>query len=790
MRFLMSLSVLIAVFSGLSTADVINVPSDQPTIQQAVDAAVDGDEIVVAPGTYNEQINLRGKRITIRSVDPDDPATVSATVVDGGNDRTLPGFPQREGPVFRANSGETTDTRLVGLTITGGAANDPSMGSNAMSGGGVQAFIGSTITVDRCAFLNNWSSGAGGALYVAFSDSPIINECTFIGNETAGLGGAVSIRLGVVEFASCIFRDNVAALDGGAVYAGGTGSAAESVTYTNCVFERNTTTERSGGAVASVNKDATFIDCEFRENSADLGRGGAISHSNGMLTVTGTGRTPFVANSAGDSGGAISMSGDQRVLLERIDFLENGSVDGGGALSMFRADATITGCDFVENESGDDGGAAELLGVDATYEVLDSSFEGNSAGGEGGAIAVFGASARIEDCLVVGNNATRSGGIALSNARRPTVVLRTQIADNTATSFYGGISVTGNPIPPFNTEAIVAIEDCKITRNTAGMDGGGIGVFTAQFTEIRNSVISYNTAGESGGGARVQGQEDFGFAVPATFINTLFHANSAENGGAVYAFATDDRFVGCVFSLNTATVAGGIASICANVTMNNCTAWLNAATSGGFAYTECTNPPFVTLRIRNSIWFENSATTGSAALIDRNSILDIGSTLVDQTSDLVTLRSGMLAEQPGLITGNPLFVNAIGADGNPLTPDDNDLGLSAGSPAIDAGDNSEVPAALASDFLDMPRFVDDPGAPDSGVGAAPLVDLGALERQPIPSGCLADFNDDGLLNFFDVISFISAYTAGDSSTDLAKPFGVLNFFDISAYIALFVQGCP
>ena len=63
---------------SLAIADTIIVPDDYTTIQGAIDAAVDGDTVLVKPGTYVENISFKGKAITVTSEQG-----VDVTVIDG-----------------------------------------------------------------------------------------------------------------------------------------------------------------------------------------------------------------------------------------------------------------------------------------------------------------------------------------------------------------------------------------------------------------------------------------------------------------------------------------------------------------------------------------------------------------------------------------------------------------------------------------------------------------------------------------------------------------------------------
>ncbi|MFB3138923.1 MAG: hypothetical protein ACE10B_06860, partial [Phycisphaerales bacterium] len=64
-----TVAVVCVTISGTAVADILHVPGDYRTIQEAIDAAMDGDEVEVHPGTYFETIDFLGKAITVRSSD-------------------------------------------------------------------------------------------------------------------------------------------------------------------------------------------------------------------------------------------------------------------------------------------------------------------------------------------------------------------------------------------------------------------------------------------------------------------------------------------------------------------------------------------------------------------------------------------------------------------------------------------------------------------------------------------------------------------------------------------------
>jgi hypothetical protein len=245
-------------------------------IQAAIDDANDGDQIEVAPATYGEHIDFKGKAVRLYSS-----GGPEVTAIDGGGNYH----------VVQCASGEDANTVLEGFTITGGNADGASwpdfvgggmycensgpmvtncyfivnrsgygagmynnnsspiinncsfMNNNAIDyGGGMDNYDGSNPTVTDCIFNGNNAGTEGGGMCNETS-SPTVANCTFIGNKVNSYGGAVLNDSGSnTSFANCIFTGNVSG-----AYGGGIHNYRSSPTLTNCTFSKNSGTFNGGG---------------------------------------------------------------------------------------------------------------------------------------------------------------------------------------------------------------------------------------------------------------------------------------------------------------------------------------------------------------------------------------------------------------------------------------------------------------------------------------------------------------------------------------------------------------
>jgi predicted outer membrane repeat protein len=322
------------ILSSAVFAEVRLVPSVYPTIQEGIDAADNGDTIVVGDGTYYEDVNSRGKSITLRSVNPYDPNVVAATVIDANGSGTVVTFPNNVSAVCV----------LAGFTITNG---------NSSNGGGIRCFNGA-ITINDCIITGNSATGAGGGIASRYADLTLTG-CTFSQNtahESGPLsgGGGIFTQWGELTLTDCQFSENEAVNHSG----GGIRSLNGALTLTNCTFSSNSAAVEGGG-VATDSNSVILTNCTFTGNSAQL-RGGGMNNSHWGATAT---NCVFISNSAPKGGGICTKDlneGDETLRLTNCTFSQNiADLYGGAVNNRQDGNLILTNCVLWGNIAYEEG---------------------------------------------------------------------------------------------------------------------------------------------------------------------------------------------------------------------------------------------------------------------------------------------------------------------------------------------------------------------------------------------------------------------------------------------------
>jgi hypothetical protein len=339
-------SVLIFVYS-VSSAAVIDVPDDQPTIQAGIDAADAGDTVLVADGVYsgegNRDIDFRGKNMVVRSANGPESVWIEC---DGSESSPHRGF--------YFHSGEDSSAVLEGLTIHGGYGPYDFGGESV--GGGIKCDSSSSPTFVNCTFSENQYGKHGGGIFCENS-SPMLINCTFIGNRSTqtmldyGHGSGIYCTNSELTLIGCAFIGNVSGLygDGGGIYC-----HASSPSLDGCTFSGNSAggIGGKGGGMFCYLSFPRLVDCHFGGNYAEYG-------------------------------GGMHCWGDS-AILSNCTFSKNKATydtqDGGwgGGLNCWGCSMSLINCNFSANDANP---------VSGWF-------------GFGSAIAASGSSVSLEDCII------------------------------------------------------------------------------------------------------------------------------------------------------------------------------------------------------------------------------------------------------------------------------------------------------------------------------------------------------------------------------------------------------
>ena len=234
--------------------NVVRVPEEHATIQEAIDAAtVPGDVVLIAAATYtgqgNRDLDFGGKCITVRGTDADP----GACVIDC----------EHLGRGFYFHSQEPADAVVEGLTV---------MNGNADVGAGIYIVNGSCPTVNNCIIRDNSAGATGGGVQIAIlwgESNPTLTRCSILDNYAGTDGGGI-MCYAQATLSQCRIMGNWSGDDGGGIFA-------DEFAYprlSSCLLVGNEADDKGGGVVVGMHSDAELTNCTVVGNVAGTGGGG------------------------------------------------------------------------------------------------------------------------------------------------------------------------------------------------------------------------------------------------------------------------------------------------------------------------------------------------------------------------------------------------------------------------------------------------------------------------------------------------------------------------------------
>ncbi len=341
--------VLFQFIAAAATASVINVPEDRRAIQAAVEAAEDGDTVLVQPGTYRENIDFIGKPITVASLflTTGDAAYVDSTIIDGN----------RSGNAVTFETYESNASILCGFTIQNSGEDDK----------GIYIRRAGPLITDL-KVINN----PGGGLYGSNStihhdlDTLRILNSTFEGNVSEYWGAGLSLHFGYMYLENVHIIGNESGTSGG-------GLDIFSTTYVlfNSGSIVNNSAIGGGGLYMVCGSRADFYNVTFSENRAENCGGGGNIDGGSRINMY----YCLFSNNSADSGGAVGLIGAQGKYFQNVTICDNVAdlgdgiytgessfntflnciVYGNGDCNIFCDEESSTSISYSDVEGGGDG---------------------------------------------------------------------------------------------------------------------------------------------------------------------------------------------------------------------------------------------------------------------------------------------------------------------------------------------------------------------------------------------------------------------------------------------------
>lgn len=332
-------------------------------LQKGLDAAVDGDEIWVAQGTYTPDdpngdrdetfriphgVSVYGGFPTGGSTFGNRDTDTYETILSGDvndNDTGEPNDASRSENSYHVVMGDSEFT-LDGFTISGGNANGS--GQAHLTQGGGMVLSHSDANVQDCNFTDNYAR-AGAAVYSKYYSQPVFNNCEFTDNLSLNGGGAVYSHDANSTFTNCSLTSNSA--DDSSSVGGAIRVFIGTHTLANCTFTSNTV-ERWGGAIYCEYATLTMTDCTFTDNTSITGGAlflGDVTCSMTDCNVSDNNSIAGAGTYDGIAGGIYVSVSTSNLQMNNCILNANHAAKWGGGLLIETADVQMINCTVVNN---------------------------------------------------------------------------------------------------------------------------------------------------------------------------------------------------------------------------------------------------------------------------------------------------------------------------------------------------------------------------------------------------------------------------------------------------------
>jgi hypothetical protein len=467
------LSFFFCLFSS-ALGGIINVPQDQPSIQAGINAATNGDTVLVQDNTYYENINFLGKVITVAShyIMDGDTNHIDGTIINGSQPSN-----QDSGSVVSFTSGEDTTSVIYGFTITGGTGT--LYNSQTRVGGGIYCKnSGARIAHNKIVHnsITHNQDCDGGAIctwprenvhHVVIEDNLI--ESNSLNAVNGANGGGIFLVQGRI-ICNTIYNNVSHSQSGFATGGGISANCGEIANRTLVKVIDNEITNNqaiSDQYVYSAGGGVDIVWCNIELV------GNVITHNlvSGLELVMGGGarlwgprdiglvKNNIISFNLGTDGecygGGMDVAHCSNIIVQGNQFEGNIGSDGGALVSGHNTVCVISDNDFIENTSDWGGGLCEYDNIQQT--VMNNLFHQNTALYSGGGNYSGDSDLLFANNILSKNESRRGGGAAFEDLPWYAVPCRACIINNT---FTENIADTAGAISILDTEVLLMNTIC------------------------------------------------------------------------------------------------------------------------------------------------------------------------------------------------------------------------------------------------------------------------------------------------------------------------------------------